>query len=122
MNLKNAKATLDKVIRKGRVHFYKPFQIAEILRRHRTGELDDLGDLDSYKNISKRWRDEVSQRLVGRISTSSARYQDDLFNENACPPEALFALGNYNKAHGGEVEAYIYRMFEAQVSSLGEIL
>jgi type II restriction enzyme len=122
MNLKKAKATLDKVIRKGRVHFYKPFQIAEILRRHRTGELDDLNDLDSYKNISKRWRDEVSQRLVGRISTSSARYQDDVFNENACPPEALAALGDYNKANGGQVEAYVYRMFEARVSSVGEIL
>lgn len=122
MNLTQAKTTLDKVINKGRVHFYKPFQIAEILRRHREGELDDLSDLDSYKNASRRWRDEVSILLVGRGSTSSARYQDDVFNDNACPPSALVALGEHNKKTGGEVETYIYRMFEAKVSSIGEIL
>jgi hypothetical protein len=122
MNLLQAKAKLDKVINKGRVHFYKPFQIAEILRRHRTGEVGNLLDLESYKNPSRRWRDDVSNLLVGRSSNSSARYQDDVFNENACPPEALAALGEYNKATNGEVEAYIYRMFEAKVSSIGAIL
>jgi hypothetical protein len=122
MTLKQAKAKLDKVINKGRVHFYKPFQIAEILRRHRLGEVRDLLDLESYKNASRRWRDEVSSRLVGRISTSSARYQDDVFNGNACPPEALAVLGKHNKQTKGAVEAYIYRMFEAKVSSIGGIL
>lgn len=122
MNLVQAKKQLDKVINKGRVHFYKPFQIAEILRRHRTGQVKDLTDLDSYKNLSRRWRDDVSNRLVGRSSNSSARYQDDVFNSNACPPEALAALGDYNKENNGEVEAYIYRMFEAKVSSIGAIL
>lgn len=122
MNLKDAKAQLDKVINKGRVHFYKPFQIAEILRRHRTGELKDLSDLESYKNVSRRWRDDVSNELVGRSSSSSARYQDDVFNENACPPMALVALGEHNKTTKGEVEVYIYRMFEAKVSSIASIL
>jgi hypothetical protein len=122
MNIKQAKTKLDKVISKGRVHFYKPFQIAEILRRHRTCELGNLLDLESYKNASRRWRDDVSNLLVGRSSNSSARYQDDVFNENACPPEALAALGDYNKGTNGEVEAYIYRMFEAKVSSIGAIL
>src|SRR5438270_14049192 len=92
MNLKEAKAKLDTVINKGRVHFYKPFQIAKILNRHRTGELHDLSDLENYRNISRRWRDEVSNQLVGRSSNSSARYQDDVFNENACPPEAVILL------------------------------
>lgn len=122
MTLKQAKQSLDKIIRKGRVHFYKPFQIAEILKRHREGHLRDLNDLESYKNISKRWRDEVSNRLVGRASTSSARYQEDVFNNNACPPEAIAALGAHNAATNGEVEAYIYRMFESRVSSIGAIL
>lgn len=122
MDVKQAKIKLDKVINKGRVHFYKPFQIAEVLRRHRTGEVENLLDLESYKNASRRWRDDVSNLLVGRSSNSSARYQDDVFNENACPPEALAALGEHNKATNGEVEAYIYRMFEAKVSSIGAIL
>lgn len=122
MNLKQAKTKLDKVINKGRVHFYKPFQIAEILRRHRIGELSDLSDLESYKNPSTRWRNEVSNQLVGRSSNSSAQYQHNLFNDNACPPEALVALGEHNRATNGEVEAYIYRMFEAKVSSIGAIL
>lgn len=122
MNLKQAKTKLDKVINKGRVHFYKPFQIAEILRRHRIGEVENLLDLESYKNASRRWRDDVSNLLVGRSSNSSARYQDDVFNDNACPPEALAALGDHNKATSGDVEAYIYRMFEAKVSSIGAIL
>lgn len=122
MNLTQAKAKLDTVIKKGRVHFYKPFQIAEILRRHRLNELADLSDLESYKNPSIRWRNEVSNELVGRSSNSSAQYQHNLFNDNACPPEALVALGNYNKSSNGEVEAYIYKMFESKVSSIGDIL
>jgi hypothetical protein len=122
MNLKQAKEKLDTVIKKGRVHFYKPFQIAEILRRHRDGQLKDLSDLESYKNASMRWRDDVSNVLVGRSSNSSAQYQHNLFNPNACPPEALVALGEFNKANNGMVEAYIYRMFESKVSSIGSIL
>jgi hypothetical protein len=122
MNLKQSKSKLDTVIKKGRVHFYKPFQIAEILRQHRSGSIADLLDLDSYKNASTRWRNEVSNELVGRSSNSSAQYQHNLFDYNACPPEALAVLGEYNKASNGEVEAYIYRMFEHKVSSIREIL
>jgi len=122
MNLSDAKKALDKVINKARIHFYKPFQIATILRKHRDGELDDLADLDSYKNASKKWRDQVSYLLVGRRSTSSARYQDDLFNDNACPPEAIVALGDYNKQTNGEVETYIYRMFESKAAAIAAIL
>jgi len=122
MNIEKAKKKLDVVINKGRVHFYKPFQIAEILTKHRIGYLRDLSDLESYRNASRKWRDEVSKILVGRSSTSSARYQDNIFDENACPPEAIVALGEYNKSNDGEIEAYIYKMFEAKVSSIGAIL
>jgi hypothetical protein len=122
MNLNQAKDKLDNVIKKGRVHFYKPFQIAEILRQHRIGNLHDLSDLESYKNPSLKWRNSVSDVLVGRSSNSSAQYQHNLFNQNACPPEALVALGDFNRANNGVVEAYIYRMFESKVSSIGSIL
>jgi len=33
MNTKEAKATIDKIIKKARVHLYKPIHIAEILHR-----------------------------------------------------------------------------------------
>ncbi len=120
MKLTIAKNKLDQVINKSRVHFYKPFQIAEILRHHRIGKLLDLTDLESYRNRSKQWRNEVSQMLVGRVSTSSARYQDDVFT--ACPPDVLAALGAHNMDSGGEVELYIYRMFEAKIAPVSEIL
>ena len=121
MNITEAKLKLDTLIGKGRVHFYKPFFIAEILNRHRRGELDDLLDLESYRKASRHWCDEVSVRLVGRPTGSSASYYRDLFSKQ-CPPSAIAALGAYNKATNGEVEAYIYRMFEAKVSSIGAIL
>jgi hypothetical protein len=113
------KEALDKIINKGRVHFYKPFQIAEILRRARLGELSDLEDLESYRNISKKWRNDVSILLVGRVSTSSARYQDDVFNDSAMPPELLKMLGAHNRS--GVVEAYIYQKFKEKLGRLGEV-
>jgi hypothetical protein len=42
MNIKEAKQALDKVIEKGRVHLYKPVQIAEILYRDRTKQNIEL--------------------------------------------------------------------------------
>lgn len=113
------KEALDRVISKGRVHFYKPFQIAEILRKARFGELKDLGDLESYRNTSKKWRNDVSMLLVGRVSTSSARYQDDVFNNSAMPPDLLVMLSKHNKL--GEVEAYIYLKFKEKMAKLGEV-
>lgn len=114
------KEALDKVINKGRVHFYKPFQIAEILRKARMGELKDLEDLESYRNTSKKWRNDVSMLLVGRISTSSARYQDDVFNDSAMPPRLLKMLGAHN-SKSGVVEAYIYLKFKEKLGKLGEV-
>lgn len=40
------------------------------------------------------------------------RYQDDLFNINAIPPEILVTLGKENRDKSGVVEAYIYRHFQ----------
>ncbi|MGN0779613.1 MAG: HaeII family restriction endonuclease [Aristaeellaceae bacterium] len=113
-----AKKALDAVIKKSRVHLYKPIQIAEILYRDRVDGPMDLLDLEVYRTKSKRWRDEVSLPLLGRICTSSAKFQDDLFNESAIPPVLLNELGKENRRTHGAVEAYIYRKFTNKHSQL----
>lgn len=115
------KKALDTLIRKSRVHLYKPIQIAEILFHHRTERGLDLSDLESYRNVSKRWRDDVSMLLVGRRSTSSQKYQDNIFEANAMPPKLLAKLGANNKKGKGFVEAYIYKALEARLSSVRSI-
>lgn len=117
MTIQAAKQALDKVINKARVHLYKPIQIAEILYRDRKEKDIDLFDLETYRNDSKRWRDLICLRFLGRVSTSSARYQDDVFNENAIPPEVLTVLGKENKKNG-IVEAYIYNRFAQRFSQM----
>ncbi|MCL2049505.1 MAG: HaeII family restriction endonuclease [Defluviitaleaceae bacterium] len=118
-----AKQALDTLIRKSRVHLYKPIQIAEILYHARTkpGSID-LASLEDYRNKSKKWRNDVSLVLLGRICTSSARFQDDLFNENAIPPAILVELGKENIRTNGAVEAYIYSKFTNKHSQLSNAL
>ncbi|MFM7571804.1 MAG: HaeII family restriction endonuclease [Snowella sp.] len=119
MNIQEAKSALDKLIRIARVHFYKPIQIAEILYKDRVENNIDLNSLETYRNLSKKWRDDICLRFVGKISTSSARYQDDLFfNENAIPPKILSVLGKENKTKNGIVEAYIYRRFSERFNQM----
>ncbi|WP_072622744.1 HaeII family restriction endonuclease [Spirulina major] len=118
MNIEEAKKYLDKVIDKARVHLYKPIQIAEILYRDRTKKDIDLKDLSTYRTQSRKWRDIVCLDFLGRTSTSSARYQDDVFNDNATPPNVLFLLGEENKRKNGIVEAYIYRKFAQRYSQM----
>ncbi len=101
MDNKTAKDQLDTVIKKARVHFYKPIQIAEILYRDRVEKDIDLDNLETYRTPSRKWRDIISLRFIGRISTSSARYQDDLFNANATPPAILSQLEKINRDSGG---------------------
>lgn len=86
MKTTEAKQALDKVIDKARVHLYKPIQIAEILYRDRVEQDIKLSELTTYRTQSKKWRDVICIQFLGRTSTSSARYQDDLFNDNAIPP------------------------------------
>lgn len=113
-----AKKALDVVVRKSRVHFYKPIQIAEILFRHRTEKGWNLSNLESYRNASKHWRDHQSEILVGRKSTSSQKFQDNLFDANAMPPKCLAQLGKMNKEGKGFVEAYIYKSLQAKLLSV----
>ena len=119
MHTKNsAKKALDAIIRKSRVHLYKPIQIAEILFQQRTRKNLDLKDLESYRNISKHWRDKVSLLLVGSKSSSSQKYQDNIFEENAMPPRLLAKLGEMNKEGNGVVEAYIYKALKKRLLSV----
>ena len=83
MKIEEAKSSLDTVIRKSRVHLYKPIQVAEILFRKRTVNDINFDDLETYRNPSKLWRNEICLKFIGRISTSSQKYQDDLFNKHA---------------------------------------
>lgn len=106
-----AKDALDKLIRISRVHLYKPIQIAEILYKNRVDESLNLLSLEQYRNRSKKWRDDISIELLGRVCTSSARFQDNLFDSNAIPPEILSVLGDENRRTNGGVEAYIYGRF-----------
>lgn len=117
-----AKEALDKIIKKSRVHMYKPIQIAEILYRHRTVGDIDLLNLDDYRTQSKKWRDDISLPLLGRVCTSSARFQDDLFNTNALPPILINELGKENVRTNGAVEAYIYNRFTNKHSQLSSAL
>ncbi|MFB0926287.1 MAG: HaeII family restriction endonuclease [Vicingaceae bacterium] len=77
MELTEAKASIDNIIKKARVHLYKPIQIAEILYRDRVEQDIDLSKLETYRTKSKKWRDLICIPFLGRTSTSSARYQDD---------------------------------------------
>ena len=125
ITLEAAKKALDTVIEKGRVHLYKPIQVAEILYRDRVYKDIDLSKLEDYRTQSKKWRDEITMPLLGRKCTSSARFQDDLFNDNATPPSVLVVLGKENRRTKGAVEAYIYNpgqthQIELSVNSLSK--
>lgn len=113
-----SKHALDKIVKKSRVHLYKPIQIAEILFHHRTiGDINP-GDLATFRNVSKKWRDDVSRRLVGNVSTSSQKFQDNVFEDNAMPPNLLEELADYNKRKGGIVENYVYHRLKERLEQL----
>lgn len=116
--LTEAIEALDNIIKKARVHFYKPIQIAEILHRDRTIKDIDLSDLETYRIESKKWRDVVTLDLLSAICNSSSKYQDDLFNENAVPPIAIESLAKKNRKQNGIVEAYIYDRLIQKYSQL----
>jgi len=120
--LLHAKEALDKVIKKARVHLYKPIQIAEILFRDRVEKDIILEDLETYRTKSKKWRDLICIPFLGRTSTSSAKYQDDLFNSNAIPPSILNVLGKENRIKNGIVESYIYDRFKERYGQMSNAL
>lgn len=122
MNKKQVKEALDTLIRISRAHMYKPIQIAEILYHQRIyGDLD-ISNIETYRNKSKSWRDEMSILLLGRKCTSSAKFQDNLFDSNAIPPEILCCLNDENIATKGAVESYIYDCFLNRHNQLSKAL
>ena len=121
MNLEEAKAALDRIIKISRVHLYKPIQIAEILHRDRVNQDIDLININTYRNTSKVWRNLIIERFVGRSSSSSAEYQEALFTK-AMPPQVLAVLGEENRLKSGIIEAYIYRRFSERFTQLSSAL
>lgn len=120
--LLEAKQRLDSIINKGRVDLYKPIQIAEVLHRARLHQDIDLTNKQSYQNPSLRWRDQVSKQLLGKICTSSARFQHDLWNDTAMSTDFLVLLDQENQQHHGIVEAYIYARFQERQGTVSNII
>lgn len=122
MDLNEAKKKLDIHIGKQRTHMYKPIQVAEILRADRLGLGNiDLNDLNTYRTPSRRWRNDVSQRLVGSVSTSSAGFQDNLFELTAIPPIMFSVLAKENNEKDGIVESYIYHRFKERLGMVEKV-
>lgn len=119
MDLASARAKLDHVIQLSRVEMYKPIQIAETLREITLNKSINPSQLETYRNLSRDLRNRVTLELIGKISTSSMRFQDDLWNSSAMPPEALSVLATANKKH--QVEEYIYQHVYAKSAQMIEI-
>jgi len=111
--LQDAKKRLDNIINKARVDLYKPIQIAEVLYHSRNSAQSlDLSNLENFRINSRKWRDEVSKRLLGKVSTSSIKFQDDVWNDGEMNPHLLKLLDDENKKTKGVVERYIYLQFQ----------
>ena len=123
--IQEAKAKLDDHIGKQRSAFYKPIQVAEILHRADCKENgltpQQLLKKELYRNPSKRWRDEVTLRLVGNVSTSSQKFQDNLFEDNAIAPTTLAVLAEENYHYPHIVERYIYQAFWLKLSAIHQV-
>lgn len=122
MELAAAKVRLDSLINKSRVDLYKPIQIAEVLYKSRLDPKVDASKLETYRTQSKHWRDEVTLKLTGKRSTSSSRFQDNVWESNAMPPEILVMLDAENKRTTGAVERYIYLMYAERLDVVSEII
>ncbi len=122
MELKVAKQRLDSLINKSRVDLYKPIQIAEVLCKSRLDPNVDANKLETYRTQSKHWRNEVTLKLTGKRSTSSSRFQDNVWEANAMPPEILSVLDEENKRTNGAVERYIYMMYAERMDVVSEII
>ncbi|MGI8787207.1 MAG: HaeII family restriction endonuclease [Pyrinomonadaceae bacterium] len=120
--LEQAKTRLDLIIGKSRVDLYKPIHIAEVLYRSRTVGDFDIAKLETFQNPSLRWRNKVTQKLAGKVSTSSARYQHDVWSETAMPIEFLVVLGSENKATKGAIEKYIYARYGERQGTVSSVI
>jgi DNA (cytosine-5)-methyltransferase 1 len=122
IDINEAKVRLDLIINKTRTRYYKPIQIAEVLYRSRINQDIDILQLESYRTKSKRWKDQVCYKLLNQISTSSSKFQDDIWNNAAMPPNILNILDRVNKDSSGIVERYIYYKFIERQSGIIAII
>jgi hypothetical protein len=122
ITISEAKERLDSLINKARVDLYKPIQIAEVLYHSRIHNDIDIANLSTYQNPSLHWRDTVTKRLMGKVSTSSARYQHDIWSSTAMPTELLAILDAENKATQGAVEVYIYQKYGQRQGTVSDII
>ncbi|AFY72540.1 HaeII restriction endonuclease [Synechococcus sp. PCC 7502] len=120
--VQEAKERLDSIVRKARVDMYKPIQIAEVLRRSRIQKDIQILKQDTYQNPSIHWRNKVTRRLIGKVSTSSANYQHDIWNQKAMPPDLLAVLDHENKRTNGGVEYYIYLRFSERQNTVASVI
>lgn len=120
--LEEAKVRLDLIIGKSRVDLYKPIHIAEVLYRSRTVGDFDITKLETFQNPSLRWRNEVTQKLAGKVSTSSARYQHDVWSETAMTAEFLIVLDKENKRTNGAIEKYIYARYGERQGTVSSVI
>lgn len=120
--LQEAKSRLDSIIKKSKSDLYKPIQIAEVLYHSRIDSQIDPSRLEDFQNPSLHWRDEITMKFTGKRSTSSARYQHDVWSRTAMPPDYLVILDNENKRLNGNIEKYIYRRYFLKQRTIGTIL
>jgi len=120
--IEEAKSRLDYIIAIARTDMYKPIHIAEVLYHSRIEVTFDISDLNTYRNPSIVWRNKVSKRLLNKSSSSSARYQHDIWNETAMPLKFLSLLDTENKTTNGAIEKYIYLKFEERQSTVAGII
>ena len=82
----------------------------------------DISNLETFQNPSLRWRDEVTQKLARKVSTSSARYQHDVWIETALPIEFLVVLDAENKVTNGAIEKYIYSRYGERQETVSSVI
>lgn len=121
-DLKLAKFKLDTVLNKARMDFYKPIQIAEVLYHSRIERNINITNKEDYRTQSKKWRDEVSLKLLGKYCKSSSKYQDDVWSETAMPHYILSILDKYNQQSCGVVEKYIYSKLQNKQGIIATII
>ncbi|GEM_PF-3670180 len=125
---KQAVLALQQTIAKSTFLFYKPIHIAEILRHGRTSALSQDALLDYIDKKAARLRDlrdEVTSSLMGRISTSNIRWQDEtIFPRGFVAKQVFPRLHELNTASetSGYVEAYIYGSFQDGCQALERFL
>ncbi len=69
---------------------------------------------ETYRTQSKKWRDEISAELLGRVCTSSSRFQDNLFDSNAIPPYEAGLKRSLDKIY----EIIVYALFSALAEAM----